>query len=107
MLRRYLVHLWGELSERGRRTLPYDLVRGGAAGALGVLPMLFALLIAIRFYDASLLQKAAIAGAHPVGMLLSPLYAAWSPALGEKPLRPRRPPRSTQPAWSPSTSASR
>ncbi len=87
MLRRYLGRLWGELSERGRRTLPYDLLRGGAAGALGVLPMLFALLVAIRYFDASLLQKAAIAGAHPVGLLLSPLYAAWSPALGGKPLR--------------------
>jgi MFS family permease len=75
------------MSETGRRTLPWDLGRGVAAGAWGTVQATFALFVAIEYFEASTVQKALIAGAYSIGLLLSLPYAAWSPVLGKKTLR--------------------
>jgi hypothetical protein len=50
-----------------------DLLRAPFAGILEAGWMTFALVIAIRHFDASETQKAFIAGAGPIGFLLTPL----------------------------------
>ncbi len=87
MLNRYWNHLWSEMSETGRKTFPWDVTRGAAAGTTATLQMAFALIIAIQHFDASTLQKSLIAGAFSIGLLLSPLYTSWSPILKRKTLR--------------------
>lgn len=87
MLSRYWNHLWTEMSEVGRKTFPWDLARGASNGAITTLPMVFALLVAIQFFEASVLQKSFIAGAGAVGMLLSLPYASWSPVIRRKTIR--------------------
>jgi MFS family permease len=58
------------------------MIRGGVEGAYSALVSTFALLVAIRYFDASTLEKSIIAGALPLGMLLSLFYAGWSPFIG-------------------------
>ncbi len=84
---RYLRHLWDDMSETGRQTFPWDLTRGAAAGAIGTIQATFALLVAIRYFEATTLQKSMIAGAHAAGLLLSLPYVAWSPVLRLKTVR--------------------
>jgi len=79
MIHRYLVHLWQEMSATGRRTFPWDLARGAAFGVVLTFTQLFALYVAIRFFDASETQKSLIASASFMGLLLSLFYASWSP----------------------------
>lgn len=87
MVFRYIQYLWQEMSCRGRKTFQYDLFRGATDGALISAYVVFGLLIAIEHFQASTLQKSLIAAGHPMGMILSIFYAAWSPRLGNKPLR--------------------
>jgi len=87
MLRRYIGHLWNEMSATGRRTFPWDLTRGAATGAFATIQTTFALAVAIKFFDANATQKSIIMAAHAVGLLLSLAYAAWSPVLTRKTLR--------------------
>ena len=84
MLYRYWKHLWNEMSATGRRTFPWDLMRGAAGGAVSVLQVTFGLLIAIKVFDASAIQKSLIAGSYAGGLLLSLPYAAWSPVLARR-----------------------
>lgn len=87
MLNRYWNHLWSEMSETGRKTFPWDMTRGAAAGTTATLQMTFALIIAIQYFEASTLQKSLIAGAFSGGLLLSPFYTSWSPIFERKTLR--------------------
>jgi len=72
------------MSSTGRRTFPWDLVRGAADGMLLAAPGTFALLIAIRYFEATALQKSIIAGSFSAGLILSIVYASWSPAVGRR-----------------------
>lgn len=87
MFERYINHLWKEMSSTGRRTFPYDLIRGAANGALVTLQQTFGLLVAIQYFDASVIEKSIIAASISIGMVLSLFYASWSPFLGKKTLR--------------------
>ena len=87
MLGRYYRDLWQQTPPLARATFPWDLVRGVAHGAVAILPATLALYVAIEYYDASVLQKSAISGAHFLGLLLSLPYAAWSPAIGSRQVR--------------------
>jgi len=84
MLKRYFAHLWNEMSATGRATFPWDLVRGGAAGAFATVLATFALAVAIKYFEATATQKSIIMASHAVGLLLSLAYAAWSPVIGRK-----------------------
>ncbi|MCD6288027.1 MAG: MFS transporter [Candidatus Hydrogenedentes bacterium] len=87
MLIRYLNHLWTELSDAGRKTFPWDLVRGAASGAVSTVQMVFALLIAINYFHATDIQKSLIAGSIFGGLILSMPYEAWSVVLLRKTVR--------------------
>ena len=87
MLNRYWNHLWNEMSETGRETFRWDLLRGAAIGTTSTLQLTFALVIAIHYHDAGFLQKSIIAGAFSAGLLLSLPYASWSPIIKRKTLR--------------------
>ena len=78
MLRVYLSGLWNEMSEKGRKTLPWDLLRGGFEGAGNAYVGTFALLIAIRYFDCSIAMKSLIASGVAVGQGISFLYATYS-----------------------------
>lgn len=91
MFFRYWNHLWTEMSATGRRTMPWDLVRGVSDGALTTIRLTFAILVAIKYFDASIVQKSVIAGAHAAGLLLSLGYASWSMRLGRKSVRAAAP----------------
>lgn len=67
------------MSPRGRKALPRDLLRGACMGALFTLPQMFALYVAIHFFEASATQKAMIASAQFVGGFGSLYYTAWAP----------------------------
>ncbi len=84
MLRRYWSHLWNEMSATGRRTFPWDLTRGAASGAFATIQTIFALAVAIKYFDATTTQKSVIMAANALGLLLSLAYAAWSPVLARK-----------------------
>lgn len=77
----YLRGLWGEMSERGRKTLPWDLIRGGCEGAGSTFMNTFALLIAIEYFHCSPSQKSLIAAGPHWGLTLSVFYATYAHAL--------------------------
>jgi len=83
----YYKGLWQQASPLARATIPWDILRGITHGAVNVLPATLALYIAIEYFDATTLQKSAIAGANFMGLLFSLPYAAWSPVIQHKPLR--------------------
>jgi Major Facilitator Superfamily len=87
MLIRYINHLWKEMSSTGRKTFPFDLIRGAANGALVTLQQTFGLLVAIQFFDSSVIEKSVIASSISIGLVMSLFYASWSPLLGKKTLR--------------------
>jgi MFS family permease len=66
------------MSERGRRTLPWDLTRGVFEGAAQALIGTFALLVAIKYFDCSDNLKAMIVAGSSWGMTFSFLYATYS-----------------------------
>ncbi len=76
---KYMKNTWGEMSGMGRRMLPWDVVRGALAGAVGTIQVTFALIIAIKYFHASDRAKSIISGCYSGGMLLSLPYAAWAP----------------------------
>ncbi|MEX2382128.1 MAG: MFS transporter [Opitutales bacterium] len=61
------------LPQRRRITFRYDLVRGTCQGFLETGAHTFALLIAVRVFEASPALKAFLAGAGPYGLLLTPV----------------------------------
>lgn len=93
MVRGYFNHLWREMSATGRQTFPWDLTRGAAAGALGTVQATFALAVAIEYsqvspdFNATMVHKSIIGGAHAIGLLLSLVYATWPVAPRRKTLR--------------------
>lgn len=74
----YLRNIWSSMSERGRRTLPWDLTRGIFEGAAQSCYGTFSLLIAIKYFQCSDNLKAMIAAGSSWGMSLSFLYATYS-----------------------------
>jgi MFS family permease len=74
----YLLGLWNEMSEKGRRTLPWDLIRGGFEGAGNAFAGTFALLVAIQHFNCSDNLKSLIAAGGSVGLGVSFLYATYS-----------------------------
>jgi len=87
MVIRYFQHVWREMSATGRRTFPWDLVRGFSEGAFISVQWTFALVVAIQHFDASVIQKSIIAAMFPLGLMLSLAYASWSPVLGRNTVR--------------------
>lgn len=87
MLGNYYRNLWQQTPDIGRATFPWDLLRGFSHGAVNAVPATFALFVAIQYFDATMLQKSAIAGANFMGLLLSLPYAAWSPAIKKRAYR--------------------
>ncbi|NUN96515.1 MAG: MFS transporter [Candidatus Omnitrophica bacterium] len=81
MIARYLFGLWIRMSERGRQTLPWDLIRGGADGAASSFGSTFALLVAINYFNCTPLQKSLIAAGSSLGLGLSVFYATYAHAL--------------------------
>lgn len=77
----YLRQLWSELSEQGRRTLPWDLIRGGCEGAGSTFVGTFSLLIAIEYFHCSPSEKSLIAAGSHWGLGLSVFYATYAHAL--------------------------
>jgi len=77
----YLRGLWGEMSERGRKTLPWDLLRGGCEGGGSTFVNTFALLIAIEYFHCTPAQKSLIAAGAHWGLTLSVFYATYAHAL--------------------------
>ncbi len=77
----YLRGLWGEMSEQGQKTLPWDLLRGGCEGAGSTFMNTFALLIAIEYFHCSPSQKSLIAAGPHWGLTLSVFYATYAHAL--------------------------
>jgi MFS family permease len=77
----YFSHLWNELSSRGRKTLPWDFIRGGCEGAGSTFVGTYALLIAIEFFHCSDEQKSLIAAGASWGLALSVFYATYAHAL--------------------------
>jgi len=77
----YLRGLWGEMSDRGRKTLPWDLLRGGCEGGGSTFVSTFALLIAIEYFHCSPAQKSLIAAGSHWGLTLSVFYATYAHAL--------------------------
>jgi MFS family permease len=76
----YLRGLWGELSEQGRKTLPWDLVRGACEGAGSTFVGTFALLIAIEYFHCDTGEKSLIAAGSHWGLGLSVFYATYAHA---------------------------
>jgi MFS family permease len=74
------------LDERARRTFRYDRVRGACSGILETGWNTFALLVAVRVFEASPSAKALLVAANPLGLLLTPLSLhlatryGWTPA---------------------------
>lgn len=66
------------MSRRGRRTLPWDLMRGGFEGAGHAFVGTFALLVAIQHFNCSDNLKSTIAAGSSVGLGVSFLYATYS-----------------------------
>ena len=87
MIGRYYKNLWKQIPPVGRAMFPWDILRGFSHGAVSAVPVTFALYVAIEFFDASALQKSAIAAANFFGLLCSLPYAAWSPVIKRRPLR--------------------
>lgn len=77
----YLRQLWRELSEKGRRTLPWDLIRGGCEGAGATFIGTFSLLIAIEYFHCTPGEKSLIAAGSHWGLALSVFYATYAHAL--------------------------
>ena len=84
MISRYSRHLWDNMSQVGRKTFPWDLVRGIIEGCILALFTTFALLVAIKDFDATVLQKTLVVASFAVGMLFSTAYASWAPVLGAR-----------------------
>ena len=87
MIRRYYQNLWRQTPALGRATFPWDLLRGLSHGAVSAVPATFALYVAIEYFEATVFQKSAIAGAAFLGLLFSLPYAAWSPVIKRRALR--------------------
>lgn len=87
MIRRYYKNLWRQTPPVGRATFPWDVLRGLSHGAVSAVPATFALYVAIEYFDATVIQKSAIAGAAFFGLLFSLPYAAWSPVIKRRALR--------------------
>lgn len=74
------------LRERARLTFRYDLVRGACQGILETGFQTIALIILVRHFQASPLEKGLVAGANAYGLLLTPLFLhyfyrfGWAPA---------------------------
>ncbi len=81
MIRRYVYGLWIRMSQRGRETFPWDLLRGGADGAASSFGSTFALLIAINHFNCTPAQKSLIAAGSSLGLGLSVFYATYAHAL--------------------------
>lgn len=75
----YVKRTWGEMSGMGRRMLPWDVLRGALAGVVGTIQVTFALIVAIKYFQASDTAKSIISGCYSGGLLLSLPYAAWAP----------------------------
>ena len=87
MIGRYYKNLWEQTPPVGRAMFRWDLLRGFSHGAVSAIPATFALFIAIEYFDATVLQKSAIAGANFIGLAFSLPYAAWSPVIKRRALR--------------------
>jgi predicted MFS family arabinose efflux permease len=72
--------------DTGKKTFRWDVLRGVSHGAMSALMGGCFLLIAIKYFDATSNQKSIIAASNFVGLLLSVVYAAWTPVLGRKTL---------------------
>lgn len=70
---------------RANKTYRYDLLKAPAYGVLEAGWMTFALVVAIRYFDASETHKAFIAGAGPIGFLLTPLSLFIAASLRARP----------------------
>ncbi len=87
MIARYYKNLWRQMPPVGRTMFPWDILRGFSHGAVSAVPATFALVIAIKYFDATVLQKSAIASANFIGLLFSLPYTAWSPVVKRRTLR--------------------
>jgi MFS family permease len=70
---------------RAKETYRYDLIKAPAYGVLEAGWATFALVVAIRYFDASETHKAFIAGAGPIGFLLTPLTLFIAASLRARP----------------------
>ncbi|MBN1518354.1 MFS transporter [Candidatus Sumerlaeota bacterium] len=69
------------MSAAGRRAFPWDMLRGFSFGVVISSAQAFSLLIAIEYFDSSETQKALIASAASIGLLISLFYTSWAPML--------------------------
>lgn len=76
---KYAIKMWAGLPDDARRMFLWDVVRGAAAGAAGTLQVTFALIVAIKFFDAGTVAKSIISGCYSGGLLLSLPYACYAP----------------------------
>lgn len=67
---------------RRKLTYRYDLLRGAFGGILEMAAISFALLAAIRYFEASELSKSLLSAAFPIGLLVSPMMRNLGARLG-------------------------
>ncbi|MFH1742092.1 MAG: MFS transporter [bacterium] len=75
---RYFRDIWSEMSATGRRTFPWDLVRSAMDGSVETMFRTFAMVIAIHYFQCSVIEKSVIASGLAVGLFLSPVYSSLS-----------------------------
>ncbi|MCH8474094.1 MAG: MFS transporter [Opitutales bacterium] len=76
-----------ELSPKARLTFRCDLFRGASQGILETGFQTIALIILVRYFEASATEKSILAGANAYGMLLSPFVLHYISRLGWAPSR--------------------
>jgi len=74
----YFHSIWKEMSSTGRKTLPWDLIRSALDGCVETTFRAFFMIVAIHYFDCSVIQKSLVASATAVGLILSLVYSSVS-----------------------------